>query len=151
QYFERQRFEYHPEKAGTPYVVLLGLLGKSDAQRRGLTNTAPFQPLPAGTTGDANCDFVPETGHRLCWGFRNYWRGHGLEFGDPGVSYREALALFGYPISEEFRMVKEDGREYTVQYFERARFEWHPQNAAPYDILLGLLGKQELQNRGWLP
>ncbi|MDP9371360.1 MAG: glycosyl hydrolase family 18 protein, partial [Chloroflexota bacterium] len=104
QYFERQRFEYHPEHAGTPYIVLLGRLGAADAARRGLLGSAPFQPLPAGTTGNADCDFVPETGHRLCWGFRNYWRGHGLEFGDPGVSYREALALFGYPLSEEFRM-----------------------------------------------
>jgi hypothetical protein len=27
QYFERNRFEYHPENAGTPFEVLLGLLG----------------------------------------------------------------------------------------------------------------------------
>lgn len=27
QYFERQRFEYHPENKGTPYEVLLGRLG----------------------------------------------------------------------------------------------------------------------------
>jgi len=29
-----------------------------------------------------------------------------------------------------------------VQYFERARFEYHPENAAPYDILLGQFGRQ---------
>lgn len=28
QYFERRRMEYHPEHAGTPYDVLLGLLGR---------------------------------------------------------------------------------------------------------------------------
>ena len=28
QYFERARFEYHPEHANTPYVILLGLLGR---------------------------------------------------------------------------------------------------------------------------
>jgi hypothetical protein len=28
QHFERARFEYHPENAGTPYEVLLGLLGR---------------------------------------------------------------------------------------------------------------------------
>jgi len=27
QYFERQRFEYHPEYGGTRYEVLLGRLG----------------------------------------------------------------------------------------------------------------------------
>ncbi|MDP9373491.1 MAG: hypothetical protein M3Q65_13780 [Chloroflexota bacterium] len=146
QYFERQRFESHPQNK-PPYDVLLGLLGVADAERRGLTATAPFRPLPAGTTGDANCTFVPETWHRLCWGFRSYWQSHGLNFGDPGTSYRESLALFGYPISEEFRMIKEDGREYTVQYFERARFEWHPQNQPPYDILLGRLGAHVLAAR----
>ena len=29
EYFERNRFEYHPEAAGTPYEVQLGLLGAS--------------------------------------------------------------------------------------------------------------------------
>jgi hypothetical protein len=29
-----------------------------------------------------------------------------------------------------------------VQYFERARFEYHPENQPPYDVLLGLLGRQ---------
>lgn len=29
-----------------------------------------------------------------------------------------------------------------MQWFERARFEYHPENQAPYDILLGLLGNQ---------
>jgi hypothetical protein len=28
QYFERNRFEYHAENAGTRYEVLLGLLGR---------------------------------------------------------------------------------------------------------------------------
>src|SRR5207244_9299315 len=41
-----------------------------------------------------------------------------------------------YPLSEE---VSENGL--TVQYFERARFEWHPENAGtPYEVLLGRLG-----------
>jgi hypothetical protein len=33
-----------------------------------------------------------------------------------------------------------DGRMYLTQWFERARFEYHPENAAPYDVLLGRLG-----------
>jgi hypothetical protein len=36
---------------------------------------------------------------------------------------------------------------YTVQYFERARFERHPENQAPYDVLLGLLGIEALVTR----
>ena len=40
----------------------------------------------------------------------------------------------------------EDGR--TVQYFERARFEWHP-GAWPerWDVLLGCLGAEVLESR----
>ena len=33
-----------------------------------------------------------------------------------------------------------DGKTYTVQYFERAVFEAHPENKAPFDVLLSLLG-----------
>jgi len=35
-----------------------------------------------------------------------------------------------------------DGKQYQVQWFERARFELHPENDAPYDVLLGLLGNE---------
>jgi len=37
QYFERYRLEYHPDLASTPYVVLLGQLGRQiyDAQYGG--------------------------------------------------------------------------------------------------------------------
>ncbi len=136
QYFERQRFEYHPELEGTPYVVELGLTGVEDAQRRGLSGTSPFNPLPATTQSDSQTEFFAATGHRLGGGFKDYWHAHGLNLGDEGVSERESLALFGYPISEEFT---DPDTGYTVQYFERARFEYHPENAEPYTILLGRL------------
>lgn len=139
QFFERQRFEAHPEASGTPYSIQLGLLGVDDAQRRGLTTSAPFQPLPASTGTDANCTFYAQTGHRLCNGFKRYWQTNGLEFGDAGISARESLALFGYPLSEEF---VDPGTGFVTQYFERARFEYHPENAGTsYDVLLGLLGR----------
>jgi hypothetical protein len=51
--------------------------------------------------------------------------------------------MFGYPISEEFF---EGGS--VVQYFERARFEWHPENeGTPYVVLLGQLGREQYQRR----
>jgi hypothetical protein len=34
QYFERNRFEWHPEYAGTPSEVLLGLLGVDAARAK---------------------------------------------------------------------------------------------------------------------
>ncbi|MBA3471137.1 MAG: hypothetical protein H0T53_15995 [Herpetosiphonaceae bacterium] len=51
------------------------------------------------------------------------------------------LSVFGYPITGAFEQVNEDtGQVYLTQYFERQRFELHPENSAPYDVLLGRLG-----------
>src|SRR5438309_663956 len=71
----------------------------------------------------------PETGKTVSGKFLAYWDTHG------------GLAQQGYPISDEMQEVSEtDGKSYTVQYFERAMFELHPENTAPYDVLLSLLG-----------
>src|SRR6185369_5281438 len=52
------------------------------------------------------------------------------------------LAQQGYPVSEEFvERSDTDGKNYLVQYFERAVFEWHPEQKDPkYRVLLSLLG-----------
>jgi hypothetical protein len=146
QYLERQRLEWHPDESGTPYEIQLGLLGVTAARRQGLLVSASFQPLRASTQSDGDCTFVPETRHRLCFAFRDYWHSEGLDLGDPGISYRESLALFGYPISEEFT---DPATGLTVQYFERAVFEYHPGNPEPDTVLLRRLGADELQARGW--
>jgi hypothetical protein len=139
QYFERQRFELHSEHAGSPYVVLLGHLGVQDAERRGLMNHEAFQPRGGG---NGEGDFFPETGHNLSGIFQDYWHNHGLNFGDQGVSFRESLALFGFPISEEF---VDPDTGLVTQYFERARFEHHPEHAGTeYEVLLGHLGHSEV-------
>jgi hypothetical protein len=146
QYTERQRFEYHPELADTPYETLLGRLGYADAKRRGLLEHPAFQPLPWDTRSDAHSDFFPQTRHLVKGRFREYWHSHGLDLGDHGMSYRESLALFGYPLSEEFV----DPRTGLVtQYFERAVFEYHPDNPEPYKVLLRRLGAEEMVRRGW--
>ncbi len=143
QYFERARFEYHPEFAGTPYVVQLSRLGTDEADSRQLLGTVPFQPLSYGGS-DGNCVFFHATGHRLCSGFREFWQTHGLDLSDTGVSTRESLALFGYPISEEFT---DPATGMTVQYFERARFEYHPELAGTDgSVQLGLLGNAQYQD-----
>lgn len=136
QYYERQRFEAHPENKA-PYNVLFGLVGRQTAERKGLLGTPPF--APAAQKNQQGCEYFPETQHNLCGGFRAYWHAHGLDFGESGFSSRESLALFGYPIGEEFQEQLEDGNTYTVQYFERVRMEYHPENRPPYDVLLGRL------------
>ena len=128
QYFQRARFEYHPEHAGTPYEVQLGLLGEALPTPRGRF------PKGAAFTSGENHRWYPETGHGLHFGFLRYFNNRG------------GLDVFGYPISEE---LMEGG--YTVQYFQRARFEYHPEHAGtPYEVQLGLLGDQLLQQRAWL-
>ena len=137
QYFERNRFEYHPENKGTPSEVLLGLLGRTITAGR--ETEAAFQSIVAFPDGP-NRRYFNATGHSLNFGFKYYWEQHG------------GLAQFGYPISEEFTELNPaDGKIYTVQYFERARFEYHPEfKSTPYETLLGLLGWQLVKARGWL-
>ena len=137
QYFERARFEYHPEFAGTSNEVELGLLGMQ--QTKELSNEAPFQPA-APFSSTKTSYYFPQTKHSLSYGFLTYWLQHG------------GLALYGYPISEEFQEINpEDGKSYTVQYFERNRFEYHPELAGTkYETELGLLGNQMLRDRTWL-
>ncbi len=59
------------------------------------------------------------------------------------------VTVFGYPISEEtIEPNPTDGLVYTVQYFERARFELHPEiTDSPNGIQLGQLGRQILQGQ----
>jgi hypothetical protein len=140
QYFERQRFELHPENA-RPYDVLLGRLG---AER--LSAGAPAPPASGPAPG---CIWFPQTQHNVCnqaagVGFARYWQTNGLEFdGRPGGKiYQESLALFGFPLTEAYDYTTPDGVEVWAQWFERARFEWHPGNPNPYKVLLGRLGAE---------
>ncbi|HEX6289506.1 MAG TPA: hypothetical protein VFZ66_09965 [Herpetosiphonaceae bacterium] len=107
----------------------------------------PTEPLPPGIEADGL--YFKETGHYVDDAFIGYYRSHGLEFGDRGNSARESLALFGYPVSEGFDEINPDtGKVLRVQYFERARFEYHRDNPNPYKVLLGRLGANTLLRLG---
>jgi hypothetical protein len=73
--------------------------------------------------------YVPESGHRLLGGFRDFYARAG------------GLAVLGPPLTEE---LVEDG--ITVQYFERAVLEYVPGQA----VRPTLLGDQALRQKGWL-
>ena len=145
QRFERNRLELHPQNP-RPYDVLLGRLGvdRLDQQGRSWFQFPKSEP-------QASCQFFPETGHNVCGDILAAWRANGLEFdGRRGKSAAESLALFGLPLSDaQTEMI--EGKEYTVQWFERARFELHPENAPPYDVLLGLLGREVSAGGGPAP
>ena len=68
--------------------------------------------------------FFPETDMSVSFGFKRFFEERG------------GLDIFGYPITPE---IQEHG--FTVQYFQRARFEYHPEHAGTrYEVQLGLLG-----------
>ena len=125
QWFERNRFEYHPEHT-PPYDVQLGLLGVERLSRSGVD----WRTLPrVGGLPTAGCRIFAETGHSLCPPFRAYWERNG------------GLAVFGFPISEP-RDEDVGGGVRRVQYFERNRFEEHPEQPAAYRVQLGRLGAE---------
>ena len=142
QWFERNRFELHPENSA-PYDVLLGLLGKE-----ALPSSLPATVTAPEAGAQAGCRWFAVTGHNVCdqgtgAGFKSYWESHGLEFdGRRGTSAEESLALFGYPLSAPTSATNSSGDTVLTQWFERARFEWHPGNPAEFRVLLGLLGKE---------
>lgn len=130
QYFERARLEHWPEHKDTQWEVQGTLLGNWMAEKR--QNKPAFKPLPDNQPADSpDRVFFKETGHWLAYGMKKYWEANG------------GLWQFGYPISEEFQEKNpQDGNTYTVQYFERARFEYHPEHAGTqFEILLGHLGR----------
>jgi hypothetical protein len=116
QYFQRARFEWWPDQP-EPFRVQLGLL--ADELGRG-------RP-PSVQSSDPTRRYFQETQHSIGGGFREFWEQRG------------GLAIFGYPTTDE---VQENG--FTVQYFQRARFEWHDENPPPYRVQLGLLGDEQI-------
>ncbi|NOK62493.1 MAG: hypothetical protein GFH27_549293n227 [Chloroflexi bacterium AL-W] len=137
QWFERIRLELHPDNA-RPYDVLLGRIGAERLDQDGL-NWADFAPA----TPNDDCQAFAETGHQVCGLFRTYYNTHGLNLDEQtSLTPEESLALFGLPLSDAMTMTLSNGREHTVQWFERGRFEYHPDNPEPFKVLLGLLGNE---------
>ncbi|NOK82354.1 MAG: Serine protease, subtilisin family [Chloroflexi bacterium AL-W] len=140
QSFERNRLELHSENA-PPYDVLLGRLGVVRLEQQG----RDWFAFPTSSE-QPGCRFFPETGHNVCGDILAAWRANGLEFdGLAGKSEAENLALFGLPLSD-VQTEEIQGQMYEVQWFERARFELHPENQPPFNVLLGLLGNEIRDN-----
>ena len=123
QWFERDRLEDH----GTD-GVLAGRLGDRALQLQGVD----WQQLPRDGAPAPGCRYFPQTQFNLCQPFLSSWQQNG------------GLARFGYPITA-VRSERLERGEYRVQYFERRRMEYHPENGGTaYEILLGLLGRDVL-------
>jgi len=123
QYFERAVFEYHPDKR-PPYQVLPALLGAQRYRARYPNGAHGQQPNFA-----QDSVLFEQTGHRLGGVFLRYWQQHG------------GVMQHGYPVSDELMETSPlNGKPYLVQYFERAVFEYHPENDLPNQVLLSQLG-----------
>jgi lipoprotein-anchoring transpeptidase ErfK/SrfK len=145
QYFEKARLELRGDTIvlGALGTEMLGGLGidLDERPRRARLlrgdefdepSTTPFTRLTSATfTVDPDDHrFFPESGHTLRYSFKLAWEKNG------------GLARYGLPLSEEFAEVSPlDGKVYTTQYFERARFEYHPGTASNYSVVLTPLGK----------
>lgn len=141
QWFERNRLELHPENS-RPYDVLLGRLSVDRLTQQGRDWFA-FRKVGRPIAG---CRYFPETGHNICGSFLRAWSAAGIELdGQAGLSEVENLAFLGLPLSWEVPEVFPNGAIYVVQWFERGRLESHPENPPPYNMQLGLLGREVIE------
>lgn len=141
QWLERTRLEYHPQnppayrvqpgRIGVERLAQLGRDWRADAREAG--------PQPG-------CLWFAETGYNVCdqernAGFKSYWERNGLRIrGLP--AYQQSLALFGLPLTRANPEPGPNGELVITQWFERARFEWHPEQPQASRVLLGLLGNE---------
>ena len=122
QYFQRARMERRPNNPD-PYKMQLGLLVDELGYQ--------FPPARAGQIPPFNTSlqqYFPETGHVVSYAFLQYFREKG------------GLDVFGYPRSE---FMYQDG--YVVQYFQRARMEWHPEDRSGPRMRLTNVGEIYLE------
>jgi hypothetical protein len=123
QYFERARLEMHPEAQGRADYVRTGPIGL-EAPKTG----TPLQQLPEGLVGQQV--LFGETNLSVPDKFYKFWVNSG------------AKLIFGPPVTGVLTETVA-GTPLVVQYFERARFEYHPEAAGtPGEITLGLLGAE---------
>jgi hypothetical protein len=125
QYFQRARMELHPLNPAA-YRVELGLLVDQLGYSYPPVGSEQIPPFNSATH-----HYFPETQHVVSYAFLEYYREKG------------GLDIFGYPRSE---FLSEDG--FIVQYFQRARMEWHPEARAGSQIRLTNVGQEYVDRFG---
>ncbi|MDA8217841.1 MAG: VanW family protein [Dehalococcoidales bacterium] len=98
------------------FVLVVSLLLPATAAAEGVTALA-------GAKRSADSSYFPLTGHNVEGVFLSFFDQNG------------GIDVFGYPRTEAF---EENGR--LVQYFQRHRMEWWPENPPPWQVQLALLG-----------
>lgn len=115
QYFEKARFVLEPD-APPALRVRLTPLGKIFYTKGTPVNT------PAGFPG---CQKFLQTGFEVCSAFLDFFKANG------------GVVQFGYPISNF-----EIHGDLLVQYFQLARFEWHPESKNSQPVRISNFGRE---------
>jgi hypothetical protein len=115
QYLERARFEHFPENPPELRIVIshLGYLSVKNP-----SEFAAMGPIPG-------CRYFSANRKSVCYDFLEFFNKYG------------GVAQFGYPVTN---FALEDG--WIVQYFQRARFEWHPELPPGQKVTLTDLGSR---------
>jgi hypothetical protein len=100
--------------------------------------------VPSGTfaapAAQGGSRLFPETNQTVSGRFLEVWSQNG--------DYATNLYINGFPLTDKHPEINfDDGKVYQTQWFERARFEEHPENSKPYDVLLGRLGAYTAEGR----
>jgi hypothetical protein len=114
QYFQKARFELHIEAREGERVQLTDL---------GSLLYEAGEPVSLAMDSAA-CRTFAKQGHAVCYAFLSFFDANG------------GAAQFGYPIAE---IEKQDNL--YVQYFERARLEWHPEQPTGQRVTITDLGR----------
>lgn len=136
QEFERARFEFHP-LVDAPHNIVLGRVGAEwlDYHVGELTPLLPGDRQFAAGVG--RCAVVEPNTPAVCDAFLDYHTAHGAEIdGIPLINRNERLRLFGAPLTPAMRW-STNGQSMVVQVFERARFEYHPDDPTGKTVQMG--------------
>ncbi len=129
QTFRNARIDLRHSQRDTIYYVQPTTLGVAALADLAYGGAAAREPVAGSETGR----YFPESGHSLFGAFLDAWQRGGAE------------DVFGLPLSEEFTGRAADGRERTVQYFERAVFAYYPEDGG---VRLEPLGARALALEG---
>src|SRR6476469_4380152 len=124
------KFKFQNRKAGVAHAVVVALALVASLVPAGIAPVAAAQPA---------CRAFGE--FAVCARFLDEWSKQG---NDQAGVYVNGLPITG----RRPELSLTDGKLYDTQWFERARYEAHPENSAPYDVLLGRLGASLVDGRG---
>jgi hypothetical protein len=125
QYFQRARMELHPEREPDERIQL-SLLGELLGYKKPAVSASSIIP-----SASPERRYYAASGHSVSYAFLEYLDSHG------------GVATLGYPITE---LQTEEGA--VVQYFQKAKLTWHPENGLSNPVALGNLGDEYIIHIG---